>query len=125
MPHRYPGVPEAFGRAAFTRPESKLSSAPVNSRETTPKSAMDICHPHNLLCDLTAPRRYGVRVTLPPEDTFSQLLGNDWERVHWFATREERDRALRDMASEHLYSRRGDRPTLRFEPIDDPADEAR
>ena len=30
----------------------------------------------------------------------------------------ERDRALADMANEHLYSRRGDRPTLRYDPVD-------
>ena len=82
------------------------------------RTNMDICHAHNLNRDLTEERRYGVRVTLPPQDTFSALLGNDWERVHWFATAEERDRALHDMSSEHLYSRRGDRPTLRFEPVE-------
>jgi hypothetical protein len=79
---------------------------------------MEICHEHNLNRDLTVPRPYGVRVTLSPRDTFAAVLGTDWERVHWFATTEERDRALRDMASEHLYSRRGDRPTLNFEPVD-------
>lgn len=79
---------------------------------------MDICHEHNLNSDLSASRRFGIRVTLPMQDTFSPLLGTDWERVHWYGTAEERDRALKDMASEHLYSRRGDRPTLRFEPID-------
>lgn len=81
---------------------------------------MEICHAHNLNRDLTAPRRYGIRVTLSPRDSFASVLGTDWERVHWFATKEERDRALEDMASEHLYSRRGDRPTLNFEPIEKP-----
>jgi hypothetical protein len=79
---------------------------------------MDIVHEHNLIRDLTAPRRYGIRVTLSPQDSFAGVLGTDWERVHWYATAEERDRALRDMASEHLYSRKGDRPTSRFETID-------
>ena len=79
---------------------------------------MEICHEHNLIRDLKAPRRYGIRVTLSPYDSFAGVLGTDWERVHWFPTAEERDRALRDMASEHLYSRKGDRPTARFEPID-------
>ena len=79
---------------------------------------MDICHAHNLNRDLAEQRPYGIRVTLPAQDTFSALLGTDWERVHWYATPEERDRALRDMSSEHLYSRRGDRPTLRFEPVE-------
>ena len=77
-----------------------------------------ICHAHNLNRDLERPRPYGIRVTLPPDDTFMRLLGTDWQREHWYATAAERDRALADMASEHLYSRRGDRPTLRFEPIE-------
>lgn len=79
---------------------------------------MEICHEHNLIRDLRAPRPYGIRVTLSAQDSFASVLGTDWERVHWFATAEERDRALSDMASEHLYSRRGDLPTVNFEPID-------
>ena len=46
------------------------------------------------------------------------LIGAEWERFHWFATTEERDRALEDMASEHLYSRRGDRPRMIFEAVE-------
>lgn len=83
-----------------------------------PQQQTDICHAHNLNRDLTVPRRYGVRVTLSPHDSFSGVLGTDWERVHWFETPEERDHALHEMASEHLYSRRGDRPTLQYEPIE-------
>lgn len=79
---------------------------------------MDICHAHNLNQDLKAARRFGVRVTLSPRDSFAQVLGTDWEYAHWFETAEERDRALHDMSSEHLYSRRGDRPTLHFQPIE-------
>ncbi|MBN1237565.1 MAG: hypothetical protein JXB36_03640 [Gammaproteobacteria bacterium] len=79
---------------------------------------MDIAHSHNLNMDLTVPKPFGIRVTLPRTDTFAQLLGTDWERVHWYATAQERDRALKEMASEHLYSRRGDVPRLRFEPIE-------
>jgi len=77
---------------------------------------MEICHAHNLTHDLTQPKRFGIRVSLLPEDTFTRLLGRDWTRTHWFETAAARDRALADMASEHIYSRRGDRPTLRFEP---------
>ena len=47
-----------------------------------------------------------------------RLIGREWAGMHWFATAEERDRALREMASEHVYSRRGDRPTVRFETVD-------
>ncbi len=79
---------------------------------------MEIVHEHNLLRDLNAPRPYGIRVTLARQDTFAPVLGTDWQYMHWFRTAEERDRALRDMASEHLYSRKGDRPTLNFERVD-------
>jgi hypothetical protein len=79
---------------------------------------MKICHEHNTIHPLDVPRPYGIRVRLTPRDTFARILGTDWERTHWYATVQERDRALADMASEHLYSRRGDQPTLRFEPIE-------
>ena len=79
---------------------------------------MDICHRHNLNGDPDANRRFGIRVRLQPADPFQRLVGNDFERLHWYQTAIERDRALRDMAAEHLYSRRGDRPTLTFEPLD-------
>ncbi len=85
---------------------------------TENRCIMDICHPHNLLKPLDVPKPFGIRVTIPPTDTFARLLGNGWQRHHWFATREERDRALADMASEHLYSRRGDKPTLVFEAVE-------
>ena len=79
---------------------------------------MEICHPHNLNRDPTEKRRFGVRVRLTAADPLHRLLGGDFERTHWFATATERDRALADMAGEHLYSRRGDRPTLRFETVE-------
>ncbi len=79
---------------------------------------MDICHAHNLTKPIDVPKPYGVRVSIRPTDTFVRLLGTSWHREHWYATREERDLALADMASEHRYSRDGDRPTLIFEPIE-------
>jgi len=79
---------------------------------------MEICHPHNLNRELAGARPYGIRVSLPGGDTFTHLLGADWERFHWYATEEERDAALAEMASEHLYSRRGDRPRVNFEPVE-------
>ena len=80
---------------------------------------MDICHAHNLNRPLDAPKPYGIRVSLEPTDTFARLIGPKWQRHHWYASREERDAALADMASEHLYSRAGDRPTLIFEPVEE------
>ena len=79
---------------------------------------MDICHSHNLNKPLDVAKPYGIRVSLPPMDTFARLLGTGWERHHWYATREERDAALAEMASEHLYSRVGDKPTVVFEPVE-------
>jgi hypothetical protein len=82
---------------------------------------MDICHSHNLNKPLDVPKPYGIRVSIRRTDTFARLLGSDWQRHHWYATRAERDQALADMASEHLYSRSGDRPTLLFEPVEQQA----
>jgi hypothetical protein len=79
---------------------------------------MDICHPHNLSKPLDAPKPYGIRVSMRANDTFARLLGTGWHREHWYATRDERDAALADMAGEHQYSRRGDKPTLKLEPIE-------
>ena len=79
---------------------------------------MDICHPHNLSEPLDVPKGYGIRVGMRPTDTFARLLGTGWHREHWYATSDERDAALADMAGEHLYSRRGDKPTLIFEAIE-------
>jgi len=79
---------------------------------------MDICHAHNLNRDLTEPKPFGIRVSLRADDPFARLIGFRWERMHWFATETERNRALADMAGEHVYSRTGDRPNLRYEAVD-------
>jgi len=79
---------------------------------------MELCHQHNLTRTPDIKRRYGVRVSLKSTDPLSQVLGEQFDRTHWFETPVERDRALADMAGEHLYSRRGDRPSLRFEAVD-------
>jgi len=64
----------------------------------------------------TSPR-YGIRVSLPTEDPFAHLVGEDWVKTHWFSSLRERDRVLKDMAREHEYSRRGDKPALIYEAI--------
>jgi hypothetical protein len=79
---------------------------------------MDICHSHNLSSPLDVPKPYGIRVSMRATDTFARLLGTGWHREHWYATSEERDAALKEMASEHLYSRIGDKPTLIYEPVE-------
>jgi hypothetical protein len=62
-------------------------------------------------------RRYGIRVTLPGTDTFSRMLGEDWETIHWYPTAEERDRAYDNMAARHGYYRKTDSPSQVLEKI--------
>ena len=57
---------------------------------------------------------FGVCVAVRESDPFANLVGTDWSTTHWFQSEAERDRELRDMAREHEYSRRGDKPTLIF-----------
>ncbi len=81
---------------------------------------MDFYHQHNLVEPETAgrERRYGIRVTLPDGDTLRNLLGDDWERLHWFPTEAERDRAFDNMAQRHGYYRDTDSPTQVLEKLD-------
>jgi hypothetical protein len=74
---------------------------------------MDYCHQHNLVDpdNANADKKFGIKVSLPPGDTFSKIIGNDWECVHWYATEIERDKAIDDMARRHEYSRTTDLPT--------------
>ena len=80
---------------------------------------MDYYHQHNLVEPETAGRQrnFGIRVTLPPGDTLRKILGDDWERVHWYATEAERDAAFDTMAERHGYYRRTDTPTQILEKI--------
>lgn len=78
---------------------------------------MAICHEHNLRAPPPPARPWGIRVSLVPGDPFARLVGADWQKLHWFATERERDAALADMASRHLFSRSGDEPAIRFERI--------
>ena len=80
---------------------------------------MDYCHRHNLVDPSQAgvDRPFGIRVTLPPNDTLRKLVGDEWERLHWFATEEERDRAFDNMAQRHGYYRNTDNPTQVLEKI--------
>ena len=76
---------------------------------------MATCHEHNLRSPPPSARPFGIRVSLLPGDPFARLVGDGWQKHHWFATERERDATLADMASRHLYSRRGDEPAVRFE----------
>ena len=79
---------------------------------------MAVCHEHNLRAPPPDAKPYGIRVSLRPDDPFTRLVGADWQKLHWFSTAAERDAVLADMASRHVYSRRGDQPTVDFEPVD-------
>ena len=79
---------------------------------------MGIANEHNLADPIADQRSYGVAVRLRPGDPFRKLLGDDWSRVHWYATASERDRALAEMARKHEYSRAGDAPALIFEKVE-------
>lgn len=80
---------------------------------------MDFCHQHNLVEPEKAgeERRFGIRVSLPKTDTLRNILGDDWERLHWFHTEAERDAALESMAARHGYYRDTDTPTQVLEKI--------
>ena len=80
---------------------------------------MNFCHPHNLVdpSATSAKRGFGIRVTLPPNDTLRKILGNDWERLHWYPTAAERDAAFEQMAQRHGYYRQSDTPTQVLEKI--------
>jgi len=82
---------------------------------------MAIAHPHNLNLPPPAARPYGIRARLRARDPFTRLVGAGWQKLHWFATERERDEALADMSGRHLYSRRGDEPTVIYEKISAPA----
>jgi hypothetical protein len=80
---------------------------------------MAIAHEHNLHHGpVPEIRPYGIRVTLRAGDPFRRLLGDDWQKEHWYGTARERDAALADMARRHEFSRLGDRPALTFEKIE-------
>ena len=80
---------------------------------------MDYCHRHNLVDPdkAGADRPFGIRVTLPPGDTLRNILGDDWEKLHWYPTEAERDRAFDNMAARHGYYRGTDSPTQLLEKI--------
>ena len=80
---------------------------------------MEYCHQHNLVEPGTAgrARNFGIRVTLPPNDTLRKVLGDGWERVHWYSTEAERDAAYDAMAERHGYYRKTDKPTQVLEKI--------
>ena len=80
---------------------------------------MDFCHQHNLVDPDWAgqARNFGIRVTLPAGDTLRNVLGEDWEKFHWYASAAERDAAFERMAVRHGYYRKSDAPTQVLEKV--------
>jgi len=80
---------------------------------------VDFYHQHNLVDPEAAggERHFGIRVTLPPDDTLRNILGEDWERLHWYASEQERDAAYENMALRHGYYRDTDSPTQILEKV--------
>jgi hypothetical protein len=81
---------------------------------------MAIAHPHNLNALPPAVKPFGIRVSLSARDPFARLVGAGWEKYHWYATEHARDAALADMSSRHLYSRRGDEPSVVYTKVTAP-----
>jgi len=81
---------------------------------------MSFCHRHNLVDPgaAFADRRFGIRVTLPATDTFRAVIGDEWERFHWYPTAAERDRAYESMARRHGYYRQSDSPAQVLEKVE-------
>jgi len=79
---------------------------------------MATCHAHNLREPLPTVRPFGIRVRLRKGDPFRALLGDEWTREHWFASRAERDAMLGQMSGRYVYFRPGDQPALDFEALD-------
>ena len=80
---------------------------------------MTISQPHNQPDQpAEADCRFGLRVRLPPGDTFASLLGDDWETFQWFPDRASRDAAMAEMAKRHRYSRIGDEPSIVLEAVE-------
>lgn len=89
------------------------------ARDSVYSRAMDYCHAHNLVDPSTAgaERPFGIRVTLPAGDTLRKVLGDNWEKLHWYPTEAERDDAFERMAARHGYYRKTDTPTQVLEKI--------
>jgi hypothetical protein len=84
---------------------------------------MGISNVHNLRTPpVESLRPYGLRVSLPSGDPLRKLLGPEWHRIHWYATPQERDADMAEMARRHEYSRASDAPSLRFEKIENLAE---
>ena len=79
---------------------------------------VEISQPNNAVGKPSAEKRFGIRVSAPPTDPFTRLVGADWHSIHWFATAAERDSVMQEMGARHRYSRIGDVPSIVLEPVE-------
>jgi hypothetical protein len=87
---------------------------------------MDICHIHNRRAGLqSGPRAYGLRLSLPPGDTMSALLGEDWHSYEWFHSDRDRAHRIAELKTQFAYYRKGDRATYVIEKVDRDASPAK
>ncbi|MGD9843561.1 MAG: hypothetical protein AB7F79_08995 [Steroidobacteraceae bacterium] len=77
-----------------------------------------ICQAHNLVTPLPSEKNFGIKVKVRSSDPFRNLVGNGWQREHWFVSAAERDVALAGMSEQYVYFRPGDKPSLDFEKIE-------
>lgn len=86
---------------------------------------MEICHNHNRRAGLrSGPRAYGLRLSLPADDTMSAVLGADWHTFEWFHSEAERATRIAELTAQFAYYRKGDRPTYVIEKIQRDPDQA-
>lgn len=70
-------------------------------------------HAHNVISERADQgARFGLRLSLPADDTFAEILGAAWKKERWYRSEAERDRAIHELRKQHPYYRQGDRPTL-------------
>ena len=79
---------------------------------------MAIANEQNLRQSLPQSLPFGLRIRARRNDPFRHLVGDEWQKEHWYATRAERDVALAQMSGRYVYFRSGDAPTLDFEKVD-------
>ena len=90
--------------------------------EQTQATGASVVHQHNLPSPkASAEPRLGLRMRLPAGDPFCDILGEKWEKTHWFHSEAEREKAMREIRRQHPYYRLGDRPTLVLEKVNRPA----
>ncbi len=80
---------------------------------------MEICNDHNYIRRGPDPKgKFGIKISLPPGDSFAKIVGENWETFHWFCDSDSRNNAMAEMAKRHRYSRIGDNPRLVLQAIE-------